>query len=479
MSNVKKNYLFTASYQLFALLVPIIVAPYIARVLGASGTGVYSYTYSMVRYFWLASALGTATLGVRSIGMYQNDLKKKSECFWNIVLLKAILSVIFGMLYFLYVVLVSDNKVIAIIQGINLVAVLFDITWLYQGMERFDKVALKNFIIKVLSIIYIFTIIKTSNDLWKYTLGVAFFQLVGNFILWFNIGNYVEKVKVSSLRPFKQFKNALLLFIPSVAAQIFSVFDKSMIGWITNNSLENGYYEQAIKIVDMSLMIITAFAAVMIPKMAREYRNNDKEKINESLDKSFRFVIALAVPMFFGILSISKSFVPLFFGEEYVKAVIILNILSLLFFFMGINSVSGTQYLISTNQQNTHTKFLIIGGLLNIILNVILISRYNAVGAAIGSVAGEVLITVLELSFLYRSGQYNFMRNAKTVWKYLLSGLIMYVALYCFSSYMTSLIYIFLFIIMGAIIYVLLLLLFREELITNEMKAIINKFKKR
>ncbi len=477
-NSIKKNYIFNVSYQIFAMLVPLITTPYISRVLEVSGTGTYSYTYAMVRYFWLAASLGTATYGIRNIGMYQDDEKQRTICFWNVISLKAILSLIFGILYYAYVLIIADNKLIASLQGINLLVALFDITWFFQGMERFDKVAIKNFIIKVLTVVFIFLIIKTSDDLWKYTLGLGLFLLLGNIVLWIDAKKYLINIKRKKITPFKNFKLICLLFIPSVATQIFSVIDKSMIGWFTSNSLENGYYEQAIKIVDMALVLITAISSVMMPKVSREYKKKKQKEIVKCLDKSFRFTFALAVPMILGLLSISKIFVPKFFGETYSNTIPILNTLSILFLFMGINSVSGNQYLISTEQQDKHTKFLMIGGTVNVFINCILIPKYFAIGAAIGSVAGECTITFLELGFLYKTKQYNILAVLKKTWKYFVCGIVMFIVIKVILYYLSTIIGVLLSIVVGGISYGILLLLLRDDFVLDETKKIFSKIKR-
>ena len=201
-SSIKKNYFYNASYQIFALLVPLVTTPYISRVLGAEGIGTYSYTYSMLRYFWLLSVLGAATFGARSIGINQEDKEKRSYCFWNLFSLKIILSITFIGLYLLYVSFIAESKLIALIQGINLIAVLFDITWFFQGMEDFKKVTIKNFLIKILNIIYIFVFIKDRDDLFLYVFGLAFFLLLGNLSLWISLPKYISKISIRKLSPF-------------------------------------------------------------------------------------------------------------------------------------------------------------------------------------------------------------------------------------------------------------------------------------
>ena len=476
-SSIKKNYFYNASYQIFALLVPLVTTPYISRVLGAEGIGTYSYTYSMLRYFWLLSVLGAATFGARSIGINQEDKEKRSYCFWNLFLLKIILSITFIALYLLYVSFIAESKLIALIQGINLIAVLFDITWFFQGMEDFKKVTIKNFLIKILNIIYIFVFIKDRDDLSLYVFGLAFFLLLGNLSLWISLPKYINKISIRKLSPFSYFKPVLQLFIPSVAVQMFSVIDRSMIGWFTGSASENGYYEQALKIVDMSLVLITTMGSIMIPKISREYNKGNKKEVKEYITKSLKFTFFISIPMTLGLISISELFVPIFFGEEYMKSSYILDILSFLFIVMGINSVTGSQYLISTGQQNKHTKFLLIGGGVNVVLNIILIPKFMAIGAAIASVIGEMIISLLELFYLNKTKQYNPKVIGKNIYKYIISGICMFLIICIFRNYIDTLLGIIVIVGIGALIYFSILVILKDELLLNEIKKRKNKIK--
>lgn len=474
-SSIKKNYFYNVSYQIFALIVPLITTPYISRVLGAEGVGEYSYTYAIVKYFWLLSALGISTFGTRSIGIFQEDKEKRSYCFWNLFLLKITLSTCFILLYILYVILFAENKFIAAIQGINLIAVMIDITWLFQGMEEFKKISIRNFIIKILNIIYIFLFVKDKEDLWIYTFGIAFFLLISNLSVWVSLRKYISKVCIAKLRPFQYFKDVAILFIPSISVEMFSIFDKSMIGWFTGNSAENGYYEQSLKIIYMAVVVITTMGTIMIPKISREYQKGKKDEITRYTDKSVRFSLMIAIPMALGIIAISEKFVPLFFGEEYMKSIYLLDILSLLFIFMGLNSVTGSQYLISTGQQNKHIKFLLIGGGINILLNCILIPKFMSIGAAIASVIGEATITILEMNYLNKTNQYRVKNIVKYIKTYLMSSVIMFITISFIMKFVNSMIGIIFSVAIGGIIYFIILLLFKDEMFFEEINKMKNK----
>lgn len=475
----KVNYLFNVGYQVFALLVPLITTPYISRVLGADGTGVYSYTYSIMRYFWLLSTLGIATYGTKAIGIWQESKEKRSQIFWDIFSLKVILSTILLIAYFLYVIFIAKNKNIAAIQSLYLIGVLFDISWFYQGIEDFKSISIRNFIVKALSVFFIFAFVKDKNDLPIYIIGHAGFLLIGVLIIWIPLKKYINKPNIKKLKPFKCFMPALMLFIPSITTQIFAVLDKSMIGWLTGSMEQNGYYEQAFKIIDMIMVIITTLGTVMIPKVSREFKNGNTAVIIKSLDTSFKFIFFLSLPMCLGVIIVSPIFVPWFFGKDFTQATSILQILSVLFIFMGLNSVTGTQYLISTNQTNKHIVMLLIGGGVNVLCNFLLIPKIAANGAAIGSLAGEIVIAILEISYLQITKQYKFTNIIKSCYKFVIAVLIMSAIGFAITKFMPSTV---LTMILTAVIctaiYVFALLLMKEKFVLDEINTILKRIKK-
>src|SRR5699024_2653136 len=143
----------------------------------------------------------------------------------------------------------------------------------------------------------------------------------------------------------------LILFIPGIAMQIYTVLDKTMIGLITRVGEENGYYEQAQKIVQLCLTIITSLGVVMVPRIDFNYSQKNKEVMSYYMYRSYRFVFFLGIPFMLGLIAVSDMIVPWFFGEEFTKVVPLLKIFSVLFLSIGLNNVTGVQYLIPTKRQ--------------------------------------------------------------------------------------------------------------------------------
>ena len=168
--SIKKNYLYNLIYQILTIIIPIITAPYLARVLGVKGTGVTSYTLSIVSYFIIFGSIGVSSYGQREIAMNRDDKNKCSKLFWELFLLKLFTSVLSILGYIFLIVSSTKYNVIYFILTLNILASVFDISWFFQGFEEYKFISIRNIIIKTLFTISIFVFVKNKNDLNLYIL---------------------------------------------------------------------------------------------------------------------------------------------------------------------------------------------------------------------------------------------------------------------------------------------------------------------
>ncbi len=465
---VIKNYLFNTSYQLLTIIVPLITTPYISRVLQADGIGVYSYTFSIVTYFTMFSILGTATFGNRHIGILQDDPVGRSKKFWDIFILRLVTSIVALVIYSGYVIALAGNKYIAWIQAIYIIAVIFDVSWFFQGMEDFKRIAIRNYVFKIINVAAIFIFIKGKDDLWKYVASLALLTLIGNISIWPFLKKYLVRVPHYKPQPFDKFSQVLQLFIPAVSGYIYEMLDKTMIGAITHSDAQNGYYEQSLKIIKMCLMLITALSTVLLPKISKAYAENRFDDAKEYLYQSYNFVWFLGAPLMFGSIGIADTLVPVFFGDGFEPVIQIIPIMSLLFIFMGLASTSSSQYFTAIGKQDISTKIILLGGLVNVVLNFVLIPNLMAKGAAIASVTGEFAIMAIEFAYIKKYKMISIGRVFTMSWKYLLSGGVMLAVIRLLTSAMqTSALTLIILIGSGAVAYFILLIILRDKFILS------------
>ena len=147
-----------------------------------------------------------------------------------------------------------------------------------------------------------------------------------------------------SLRLKRHFKETLVYFIPTVATTIYTVLDKTMIGMITGQEVENGYYEQTNKITSMALTIATSLNIVMAARMSYLYAEKRFDEIKDRLKRSMDFTMLLSIPAVVGIMGVAKNMVPWFFGDGYDKVVLLLYVYSPLIIIIAISNCLGGQY---------------------------------------------------------------------------------------------------------------------------------------
>ena len=467
-------------YQILLLVVPFITTPYLSRVLGANAIGVYSYANSMASYFILFACLGTGTYGQRTISYVQDDIEKRSRAFWETFCFRLIMSLITLIFYGIYIFTVKENRLIFIILSLNIINIIFEISWFFQGMEDFKKTVLRSALVKILNIVFIFAFVKNSDDLVLYVLGTMVLTVLGSISLWTYLPKYIIKVK--DIKPFRDIKTIIKLFLPTIAIQVYTLVDKSMIGWFTegSNFFENGYYEQAEKVIKICLTIVTSLGTVMIPRIGKTFKEGNMQKVREYIYKSYRFILLLAIPIWLGLIAISSIFVPVFFGPGYEKVETLLIILSFLVVAIGLSNANGYQYFVPTGKENILTITVVVGAISNFILNLILIPKYYSLGASISTVVAESLVALVGFIYIRKEKIFSLRKIVKESLKYLISGITMFIILLFIKQYLdVSIISLAILIITGGIIYFIMILLLKDEFVLKIIKDFIGMVKNR
>ena len=210
-----------------------------------------------------------------------------------------------------------------------------------------------------------------------------------------------------------------------MANKIYNLLDTTMIGAIISDKAETGYYEQGQKVIRLLLTIVTSLGIVMVPRMASTFAEGDKKKIRNYLQTSFSFVFIISVPLMFGIISVAKSFVPIFFGEGYDKVAVLIAIFSPMLILMGIENVIGTQYLLPTKRQKEFTISIICGILTNIVLNAILITFFSSIGASIATVISQLVVDCVQIYVVRK--EIRFKPIIRNFVRYFFAGFVMFI----------------------------------------------------
>lgn len=434
-TSVKKNFMYQMIYQVLIIILPFVTSPYIARVIGAEGLGTYSYSYSIAYYFVLFSMLGLTNYGNRAIAQCRDDRNKLNETFSNITALHIAFSCICCIVYFFYVIFWAEAKLYAGIQFAYVLSGLFDISWFYFGIEKFKLTVTRNTIIKILNVICVFIFVRDSDDLWKYCMIMALGTLISQLALWVPLKKFVtlQKPVWSKIKP--HVKPLFILFIPAIAVSLYRYMDKIMIGAMSNKA-QLGFYENAEKVVNIPLTIITSFGTVMLPKMSNLVAANNQSETSRYILLSMKYVMCLAFALALGLAGIGTVFAPVFWGSEFEFSGVLIMGLSITIPFMSFANVIRTQFLIPAEKDREYLTSVIGGAIINLFINLMLIPKMGAIGATIGTITAEILVCLIQ-SWSVRK-ELPLFQYIKNMAIFCFFGIVMFIAVFYIGSVLSE-----------------------------------------
>lgn len=420
--NMRKNTAIMVLYQVSMYLIPLITMPYVARVLGAEGVGVYSYTSSVMSFCIVLTTMGVSLYGRREIAACL-DRESRSKTFWSIFSIESIMFILTLFGYSIYVWLNdSDIKIAQWLQILALIGGWLDISWLFFGVENFKYAVIRNILVRVISLILIFAFIRQSSDVYLYVFIVTFSDLVSVIPLWSLSKKYINKCVPSKSEIKEHIIPMSKMLITALSTNLYTIIDKVIIGGFVSLVLV-GVYDNAFRISKVTVAFITTIGVVMMPRMTKLFAEGDSKKSLDYFKKSLSLTLFLGAGCAFGLIGVAPTFIPLYLGEEFSEGIIVTQIISISLFFVAWGNVFRSQFILPRKKDNLYVKSVVYAVVLNLILNLILIPVLSIVGAAIAYVITEVMICMYQ-SYKVRES-FNFGQLLKSNYIYIVSAFLM------------------------------------------------------
>ena len=478
MPSLKTNYLYKLFYGILNLLAPFLTTPYVSRVLGADGVGVVSFTQSYITIFSMFAALGTASYGMREIARCRNNPIEYSTKFWEIELITVYTTTVCLISWIVFSCFNSVYSVYLFAFSPFLLATIFDISWFYSGQEKVVYTVLWNSIFKIIGIIAVFCFVKQKDDLLKYILIQSILLMLGNMSMWIHLRKFLVGVSLKELKVLPHIKETLVYFVPTIASSIYIVLDKTLLGLITHDSYENGYYEQASKLISMEKTVVfIAVNSVMEARISFLFAENQIEEIKSKISNSIDYIFLLGVGFSFGIVATAKNFVPIFFGDGYDPVVKLLYLMSPLVLIIGISNCIGSHYYTPAGYRAKSSKYIIIGSMSNLLLNLCLIPKFQSEGAVVASIVAESVISFLYL--LNCDGFLTFRIIGLKIYKKVFAGIVMTALVSIIGCIKTeySVIRLLVQVVIGVVTYFLALIILKDNIVIDYLRLILQKIK--
>lgn len=469
--SIKKNLSLQTAYQILNTIIPLITAPYLARVLGATALGVFSYTQSIVGYFTLVAMLGITTFGIRTIAATNNNRDARSKTFCTIYTFQLIMCVASLCLYWVYLLLFCrDNRLIAIIQSFELITCILNISWFYFGIEKFSITVTWNFIIRITTVLLVFLLVKSPEDLWIYAMIMSISTCVAQGVLWFHLHNFISFSKVDWKEVYAIIKPILVLFIPIAAMSVYHIMDKTMLGAMSSFE-QSGFYYNSDKVINIPAGIISGIGTVLMPRISSLKYEGKEEEAKLLFNKSLEGTIFICSAISFGIAAVSREFVPIFFGAGYEPCILLICLFAPVLIIKGYSFTARYQFIIPWKKDRIYVVSIIGGVVTNLCANLILIPKYGAIGATIGTIIAELFSCLIQYLLIRKFISYR--KSILFSAGYLIIGIIMFISVRLIASFFKDgVLALIVEIIFGACVYLIMSYLYMR--ITNRTSMIID-----
>lgn len=385
-----RNAAFNIVYRVLNVVFPLITTAHVSRVLTPEGIGNVAYAQNIVSYFVMFAVLGIPRYGTREIAKNRNDLATRNKLFTEIVIINTISTAVCALLYYIVVLLgVFQDALIYFVCGIELLFNFINIDWLYEGEEEYAYIAKRSVLIKFLAIVALFIFVKDKKDYPIYAFVTCLGLGCNHILNVFHARKYV-KLTFRNLEIGKHCRPVLVLALSALASSLYGNVNITMLGWLSNTE-SVGYYNNAHKVVNMVLTLVTAVSSVFMPRLSYLYPN-DIARYRKLITIGAKIVLFLAIPCAVGIALVAEDAIIVLFGELFLPAKWTLRIMSVLTIIIGVGDLLCYQAIISSGKERLLIRSRIYAGIANMVLSMIFVPLYQHAGAAIALVVSEIIV---------------------------------------------------------------------------------------
>lgn len=422
--SIATNSIWYLCYQVFNVLFPFIMTLYGARVLLPAAVGTVFSAQNITNYFAILAFLGIPTYGRREISKARNDKLALSKLYSELFIINAISTLFFCIAYIALILIVPDFRTqlpLYLVTGGAVVLNFLNNSWLFEGLEEFKFISIRNIIFKFISLILLFIFVKSQDDYLLYAL-ILVIGTAGNYFLNVAYAPSLVTFTFKNLDFRRHLDPIFALLAVNIAIELYSLVDVTMIRFIKGET-NVAYYSYAQGINKILQQVINTFTIVVVPRLALYYKEHKQNEFNNLISKSLTTILALALPMIVGVEIVARTAIVALYGIEYEPSVPVLRLLIVLLTIAPIGYLLGSRVLLVANQEKKMAICVWVGAIINIIGNSILIPIYAERGAAIASVLSEICVAVVYVILGQKFFKISF--NWLDFWKIILATLCM------------------------------------------------------
>ncbi|WP_243405785.1 flippase [Pasteurella langaaensis] len=383
-------------------LFPLITFPYVSRILLPEGTGKVAFAYAIVSYFSIFASFGVANYGIRACAKVRDNKDQLSKTVQEILIINLVITLFVYLIFWICIEFIdvfrSERKLFWI-SSLNIILTVIGVEWLYKGLERYQYITVRSVIFKIISLILVFTLVKSKNDYIIYAFVMIFATVGSGIINLLNLNRLITLELYTNYNFKKHIKPMAVFFVTTIAVAFYVYVSIALLGLMTD-SKEVGYYDVAYRIRNVMVSIVTTLGAVLLPRLSYYVAHNMNDEFNRIIKKSMQFIFLLSLPLVVFCFIFSDNIIFILAGEAYYSASQPLKILSFIILIVGVSNLTGIQMLIPLGKEKYLCYSVVLAAAINMLLNLILIPIYGATGTAISVVLAEISILIYQIYIL-------------------------------------------------------------------------------
>ena len=396
--SIKVNAVMNALLTVSTVVFQLITFPYISRVLLPAGTGKVAFATSLISYFTMFAQLGIPIYGIRACAKVRDDRQQLTQTAQELLIINVVMSLfayIALAVCLLFIPKLREERLLYLVMSATILLTSIGMEWLYKALEQYTYITVRSVTFKFIGLLFTLLLVRSESDYVIYG-GVSIFALSASYLM-----NLVHARKYIDFKPLSHYhfrrhlKAVVVFFAMSCATTIYTHLDTLMLGFMKTD-VDVGFYNAAVKIRTVLIQLVTSLGAVLLPRATYYIAKGEMDKFYEMTKKAVNFVFLIAVPMTVYFILFAEESVYFLSGEAYGGSIAPMQIIMPTLLLVGITNILGMQMLVPLGKEKTVLYSEIVGAIVVLMVNFTLIPLLASTGAAIGTLAAEVAVLIVQ-----------------------------------------------------------------------------------
>lgn len=466
--SIKLNAILNVVKKCCNIVIPLLVFPYISRVLGPTNYGKFSFSNSIISYFLLAAMLGIEVYAVREGSRIRDD-KNKINKFISEVFSINMLSLFIS--YLLLIFLLIFNKKLDSYRNIILIlSIILPCTVLGRDyiniiFEDYFYITVRYVIIQILGVFAIYIFVNGRDDYIIYTIIYMLTTSLGYLINLVYTRRFCSFSFTVHMNLRDHILPILILFAGQLAVTIYIQSDITMLGIFKSNT-EVGVYTITSKIYMLIKGVINALTTVAIPRISFYLGESRIRDYNEFCNKILKYLLLIVLPLTIGLVVFSDNILRIIGGIEYLSGNLDLKILSTSLFFAVFSGFFCNGILVTNRKESTFLLVTSISAIINILLNFTFIPLIGGHGAATTTLISEIVVFFLSIYYVKKC--FKFDLDLKCIVSVLISNLaVILICILCKRFIIDFVLQLIIAFLISILVYLLLLIVSKNTIVLD------------